>query len=507
MAQTLLDQLHHEILLARQRVYAVREPTPLEPVDIGADAEVWVKREDIPPIHAYKWRGAYNKMASLPAEERSRGVVCASAGNHAQGVAIAAKELGCHATIFMPEPTPLMKRQAVALHGGSNVTVELTGDTYDEASDAAKAYAQKNNAPFVHPYDDLVTMGGQGTIADEVVTSTVGPFDVAYLQIGGGGMAAAVGAWLKKMTPGIKIVGVEGEGQASMKAAIEHGGPVRLDDLDIFCDGTAVRRAGDLTYELCKDVVDEFITVSNEEVCNAIRLFWEDRRRIVEPAGAMGIAGMLKHRDQLRGQRVLGVMCGANMDFAQLAVIAAEAGIGGQMRKHIRFEIGEKPGTMLSLIDNALAGCNIVDFQYGKTNETTGMPVIGFDAPPEVIAQVHEHCQSAGIPYQDITAHEDVDFRIVNYDPKLFKRPLIIRYRFPERPGALHEFLQRIQGLANLCYFNYLYTGERIGRALVGLEFGSDADRQAMLDRLQSDPKLRHSYREVSQEVLERMLS
>lgn len=506
MSQSLLEQLHEEIQHARERVYAVREATPLERVDLGGEVEVWVKREDIPPIHAYKWRGAYNRMATLSPQSLARGVVCASAGNHAQGVAIAAEQLGCHATIFMPNPTPLMKRQAVALHGGSHVTIQLTGDTYDEASDAAKAYAKEHDAAFVHPYDDLATMGGQGTIADEVVGSGVGPFDAAYLQIGGGGMAASVGAWLKKHMPGIRIVGVEGTGQASMKAAVEQGGPVRLDELDIFCDGTAVRRAGDLTYELCKEVVDEFVTVSNEEVCNAIRLFWDTRRRIVEPAGAMGLAGMLKQRDQLAGKRVLGVMCGANMDFAQLAVIAAEAGIGGQMRKHIRFEIGEEPGTMLSLIDNALSGCNIVDFQYGKTNPQTGAPVIGFDAPPEVIAQVHEHCQAAGIPYQDISDHEDVDFRIVNYDPKLFKHPLIIRYEFPERPGALHEFLERIKGLANLCYFNYLYTGERIGRALVGLEFDREADRQAMLDRLESDPKLRHSYRELSPEVLKRML-
>ena len=224
--QSLLEPLYNEILLARQRVYAVREATPLEQVDIGSDIEVWVKREDIPPIHAYKWRGAYNKMATLTDEQRARGVVCASAGNHAQGVAIAAQKLGCHATIFMPEPTPLMKRQAVALHGGSHVTVKLIGDTYDEASDAAKAYASDHDAAFVHPYDDLATMGGQGTIADEVVMSGVGPFDAAYLQIGGGGMAAAVGAWLKKMMPGIRIIGVEGVGQASMKAAIEHGGPV-----------------------------------------------------------------------------------------------------------------------------------------------------------------------------------------------------------------------------------------------------------------------------------------
>lgn len=507
MSDSLREQLFNEILLARQRVYAVREPTPLERVEIGNSAEVWVKREDIPPIHAYKWRGAYNKMATLPPEDRARGVVCASAGNHAQGVAIAAQKLGCFATIFMPMPTPLMKRQAVALHGGDHVKVELVGDTYDDASQAARDFAAQTGAAFVHPYDDLATMGGQGTIADEVVMSGIGAFDAAYLQIGGGGMAAAVACWLKHFMPGIRIIGVEGEGQASMKAAVEHGGPVTLEDLDIFCDGTAVRCAGDLTYELCKGLIDELITVSNEQVCNAIRLFWEARRRIVEPAGALGLAGMLTQRDQLEGKRVLGVMCGANMDFAQLAVIAAEAGIGGEVRRHIRFEIGEKPGTMLDLIKHALAGCNIVDFQYGKTNDQLGHPVIGFDAPPQMIAQVHAHCQQAGIVYQDITAHEDVDFRIVNYDPKTFTRPLIIRYQFPERPGALHEFLERIGDLANVCYFNYLYTGERIGRALVGLEFKSDADRTAMLERLATDPKLRQGFREVSPEALSRMLS
>jgi len=418
----------------------------------------------------------------------------------APALTIARKALGygCTVTGFDPVAMENVKKEAP--------TIELVGDTYDEASAAAQAFTKERGSAFVHPYDDLVTMGGQGTIADEVVVAGVEPFDAAYLQIGGGGMAAAVGAWLKKFMPGIRIVGVEGAGQASMKAAVAQGGPVTLEQLDIFCDGTAVRRAGDLTYELCRDVIDEFITVSNEEVCSAIRLFWEARRRIVEPAGAMGLAGMLQQRDELKGKRVLGVMCGANMDFAQLAVIAAEAGTGGEVRKHIRFEIGERPGAMLDLIDHALSGCNIVDFQYGKTNDALGHPVIGFDAPPDVIQRVHEHCQRAGIAYQDITAHEDVDFRIVNYDPKLFRQPLMIQYFFPERPGALHEFLQRVSDLANLCYFNYLYTGERIGRALVGLEFASDSDRAALLDRLKTDPLLRHSHRELSPEALSRML-
>lgn len=503
---SLRDQLFNEILMARQRVYAVRPPTPLERVDIGTSAEVWVKREDLPPIHAYKWRGAYNRMATLSDTDRGKGVVCASAGNHAQGVAIAARKLGCHATIFMPLPTPLMKRQAVAGHGGDRVTVKLVGDTYDEASHAAHDYAAEHGASYVHPYDDLVTMGGQGTIADEVVMAGNGPIDVAYLQIGGGGMAAAVACWLKHYYPGIKIVGVEGAGQASMKAAVEQGGPVALDDLDIFCDGTAVQKAGALTYPLCRDLVDEFITVSNEQVCSAIRMFWVWRRRIVEPAGALGLAGLLSQKDQLDGKRVLAVMCGANMDFSQLAVIAAEAGIGGEIRRHIRFEIGEEPGAMLNLIRAALHDSNIVDFQYGKTNDKLGRPVIGFDAPPEVLSRVHAHCEAAGIPYQDITAHEDVDFRIINYEPETFHRPLFIRYEFPERPGALLEFLEQIRSLANVCYFNYAYSGERIGRALVGLEFESTDARERLVELLRTDSRLKHQHKPVPEQVLGRML-
>jgi len=502
---TLRDKLFQEILHARQRVYAVRPPTPLERLEVEG-LDVWVKREDVPPIHAYKWRGAYNCMASLPDGQRSRGVVCASAGNHAQGVAVAANKLGCDATIFMPRPTPLMKREAVALHGGERVAIELVGDTYDDAANAARQHADDAGLVFVHPYDDLTTMGGQGTIADEVVMSGEGPFDVAYLQIGGGGMASAVACWLKHYWPGIHIVGVEGEGQASMAAAVAKGGPVQLDDLDIFCDGTAVRKVGALTYPLCAELVDEFLTVSNEQVCSAIRRFWGWRRQIVEPAGAIGLAGLLSQRDKLQGRRALAVMCGANMDFSQLAVIAAEAGIGGEIRRHIRFEMSEQPGAMLALLHDALEGCNIVDFQYGKTHASSGHPVIGFDAPPEVIALVHERCRAKGIGYQDISAHADVDFRIVKYDPETFERPYFFRYDFPERQGALHEFLELVRPHANVCYFNYAYTGERVGRALVGLEFSSDDARGAFVRLMKEDDRLRHMHHDLPAEALERML-
>lgn len=502
----LRERLFNEILLARQRVYAVRKPTPLERLDIGTSAEVWVKREDQPPIHAYKWRGAYNCMAALPKRDRDRGVVCASAGNHAQGVALAAAKLECRATIFMPRPTPMMKRESVTLHGGKNVEVELVGDTFDEAYQSAIQFANKNNLAFVHPYDDLVTMGGQGTLADEVVMSGRGPFDVAYFQIGGGGMAAAAACWLKHYMPDIHIVGVEAEGQASMKAAIENDAPMKLEELDIFCDGTAVQQAGEQTFLLCRELIDEFVIVNNQEICNSIRSFWNWRRRIVEPAGALGLAGLLKQKSLLDGKRVLTVTCGANMDFSQLAVIAAETGIGGQARRHLEFCIPEQRGALLSLMREALFDCNIVEFQYGKTDTKIANPLIGFDTPPEILQQVIDKCESAGIGVTDVSTSEDTQFRVLRYDPRLFKRPLMIRYEFPERAGALHEFLECIQGLANVCYFNYLYTGERVGRALIGLEFDSDSDRDSMLRLLDTIEALRGRYHLLSLTATERIL-
>ena len=459
--RSLRERLFQQILLARQRVYAVRPPTPLEELDVGLDAEVWIKREDQPPIHSYKWRGAYNNVASLEPAVRERGVVCASAGNHAQGIALAASRLGCPATIFMPRPTPRMKQNAVKLHGGDAVTVHLTGDSYDEAYAVAKSHAAQANQSFIHPYDDLVTMGGQGTLADEVVMSGIGNFDVAFLQIGGGGMAAAVSCWLKHYMPNIRIVGVEGSGQASMKHAIETGEPTELNELDIFCDGTAVRRAGDLTYPLCRELIDEFITVTNQQVCNAIRCFWTWRRRVVEPAGAIGLAGMLQQREQIVGKRVLVVTCGANMDFSQLAVIGGETGIGGKDRHHLRFRIDQQRGSLLQLMKHALADCNIVEFQYGKSNPLVAYPIIGFDATDQVLQQAKDRCSELGIQVEDVSGTEDVQFRVIRYEPKLFKHTLMLSYEFPERAGALHEFLERIKDSANILLLQLQVFGRR----------------------------------------------
>lgn len=500
---SLREQLFHEIFMARHRVYEVSRATPLEPISLGLEAEVLLKREDLSPIHAYKWRGAYNRMAVLSPEERRRGVVAASAGNHAQGVALAARKLGIHALIYMPVSTPRMKQVATEEHGAGHVDIVLHGDTYDEAAGEALRVTAGEKKTFVHPYDDLVTMGGQGTLADEAVMAGGGAFDVAYIQIGGGGLASAVACWLKSYMPDIKVVGVEGVGQASMKAAFDAGKPVRLEYLDVFSDGTAVRKAGELTYPLCRELLDDHVTVSNDELCAAIQLLWERRRCVPEPAGAMGLAGLMKQAGRVKGKRALTILCGANMDFGQLGWIARHAGIGAARRRFFRFEIDERRGSMLELLETVLRGLNIIEFQYGKTDPTRAFPVIGFEASPPEIELLSRKLEELRIPHEDVTSQEDVEFRIIHYEASLFQHPYFIQLEFPERAGALYDFLMRIQGVANICYFNYAYSGERVGRALMGFEFEA-ADGRAAFERTLEESGW--TYREVSDPVLSRIL-
>ncbi len=473
-----LEDLFNETLAARQRVYEASEPTPLQRLELDPDETVYVKREDLSPIHAYKWRGAYNRMKLLSLEELARGVVCASAGNHAQGVALAAGKLGTTAAIFMPRSTPQMKQDAVRAIGGANVEVVLVGDSYDAASERAHRVSEDSGRPYIHPYDDLAVMAGQGTLADEIVMSGQGVFDRAYLQIGGGGMAAGVACWLKRYYPDIEIVGVEGVDQASMAAAVRAGRPVTLDYVDVFCDGTAVKRAGDLTSRFCGKLIDRFASVTNEEVCAGIQLLWEKRRIIPEPAGAMGLAAWMKERDACRGKRILTVCCGGNMDFGQLAWIVRHAGIGSARRKYYRFSISEKAGSLLGLLERFPEGMNIVEFQHGVVGGERAAPVIGVDAMPLLIDAFERSLREAGIVFEDATGQEDVEFRVIRFEADALVRPLFARIEFPERAGALRDFLQEQCKNASIVYFNYNYTGERVGRALIGLDFADDVERE-----------------------------
>lgn len=483
----LLRRLRREILFARERVYQVASPTPLERIDEFGGADVFVKREDLSPIKAYKWRGAFNRMALLEEEERKRGVITASAGNHAQGVALAASTLQVHALVYMPTTTPMVKQRAVRKFGGDFVEIVLSGDSYDDSCSAALKRAEEEQRIYIHAYDDLHVMAGQGTLADEVVMSGEGHFDVAYLQIGGGGMAGGVAAWLKTFYPGIHIVGVEGTGQASMKAAVAAGKPVSLPELDIFCDGTAVRKAGELPFEVCREVIDEFVTVTNTEVCEAIRLCWDRLRCLAEPSGAMGLAGAWKQREKLAGKQVLTVLCGANIDFNRLATIAGEVGEGDRIRHYLRIRIEEKGGSMLKLLDDAFEGTAIRLFQYGMNHREVAWPLFGLTLSEEEMEGIRTTLHQKGYQFEELEEPEEVNFRLIPLRADLLLAPVFLDLEFYERPGALHSFLVgTIRGRGSFCYFNYTYSGERVGRALIGMDFASEDERFEFLSSLPS---------------------
>jgi len=481
---TLERRLRHATLMARERVYRFGSATPLEKLALPGDGpEIWLKREDLSPVKAYKWRGAANRMAMLSPGESARGVVTASAGNHAQGVALAARKLGVKARIYMPTPTPRVKQAAVRHHGGDFVDIHLAGDTYDEAVHAARADVMESGAVYIHAYDDLDVMAGQATLADEVILSGKGPFDAAFLQIGGGGMAAGVASWLRLHWPDIEIIGVEAEGQAAMHAALDAGDRVCLDQVDLFCDGTAVRQIGELPYEILRDTLDRVEVVDNGAVSRAIRTLWEIHRCIAEPSGALGLAAILENPERYHHKRVLAVLCGANIDFLQLGIIAQSLDAGGRASRTLRVRISERPGTMLKLLDEGFAGANIADFQYGKTDNQDAWPAFTITADdPAVLDALPSRLIAGGYAWEDLTNAPDIRFRAIPLRGDLLTHPLFLRLDFYERPGALHDFLTtRLRGNASLCYFNYRQSGERIGRAIIGIEFPSPYERDAFL--------------------------
>ena len=390
MTQNAADQLFEEALRARTRVYQAGQATPLQEIhNNGGGYQIFVKREDLGPINAYKWRGAYNAVWIHHQNTKCETVVAASAGNHAQGVALAAKKLGIQAKIFMPLSTPMMKQTSVRRHGGEHVEIILHGDNYNESATEAAHYVAKHKSVYIHPFDDLYTMAGQATIADEIMLSGQGPFDYAFVQIGGGGMAGAVASWLKIHNPNIRVIGVEGVDQASMKTSVEAGKPMTLSSVDTFCDGTAVTRPGDLAFEICRKYIDAYITVTNEEVSASIQKMWDAKRVIPEPSGAMGLAGLIQYAEtypkEVQGKKLLCVLTGANMDFNKLSQIAQRSAIGSHRRRYMRFPIGEEKGGMLGLLDKHFKDINVSEFLYGKIHETGAWPIIGLEAAPEIM--------------------------------------------------------------------------------------------------------------------------
>ncbi len=502
----MINKLVSETFKARQRVYSLSPATPLQQLDLQSNFRCFIKREDLSPIHAYKWRGAHNLMSQISDCDRKRGVITASAGNHAQGVALSANKIGMQATVYMPISTPQMKRESVKRLGGKNVNVVLFGNNYDEALKESIRVSKKEKLFYIHAFDDLQVIAGQGTIADEMILSGKGPFDIVFLQIGGGGLAAGVGSVLKHLNPDTYIVGVEGKGQDSMACAIQAGNPLELKYVDVFCDGTAVKKVGNLTYKICNEVVNEFMTVSNEEVSAAIELLWKTSRIIPEPSGAMGVAAILKRKSELAGKNVAAILCGANIDFHQLGNISRVSGIGSATKRYFRFSIKESFGELLRLIEDGLRGLNIVDLQYGKIDQKEALPIIGIEGTVKEIQDLPKKLKICSISFSEVTSSPEVAFRVIPLRSRFISHAIFIELEFPERPGSLSDFLNSVQGTTNICYFNYHYTGEQVGRALIGFEFESKVNQRAFVNKMDKGHWKNRDFRVLSDDARKRII-
>ncbi|MDR0356342.1 MAG: pyridoxal-phosphate dependent enzyme [Deltaproteobacteria bacterium] len=480
------SELFNQVMLARTRIYSLFPPTPTEVHPMPQGWTMLLKREDLSEIHSYKWRGAYNFISVNFQKARVMGLVAASAGNHAQGVAVSARRLGLKAHLFMPKSAPRLKIDSVARLGGDKAEIHLEGDAFDDAAEAAREFAEKTGGLMVPPYDDPLVMAGQGVVADEMMTDGHRP-DVVFVQIGGGGLAAGMATVIKTYAPDVLVVGVEQEGQASMKAAFEAGRPTPLSHLDIFCDGTAVKKAGEKTYPILKAALDDLVTVSDAEVAQAMEMMWRTARVLAEPSGVLGLAAALKHPDLVRGKKVGLVVSGANLDFRRLTDIAGKTGDPASRQSFYRVTMPERQGSMLSFFKTiASQDLNISHLMVGQNNSKIAFPVIGFDGFPPQFKAFEKTMESSGYVFENVTNRPDLPFRVAPFEPGLYNLPLAVILEFPERPGALYEFLDRISSLCNISYFNYVHTGEQVGRAMAVFSFASLDDRRKFKEELKN---------------------
>ena len=441
---------------------------------------VLVKREDLQTVFSFKIRGAYAKLQTLSQEERQRGIICASAGNHAQGVAMAARHLGIDAIVVMPAITPEIKVNAVEKLGAA---VVIHGDDFDTACEKALELARENGRIFIHPYDDPEVITGQATVALELFRQQHAPIDYLFVCIGGGGLASGMALVSKYLHPGIKLIGVEAAESASMKAAFEAGGPVDLDEVGHFAEGVAVRRCGDLTYHICSQLLDEIITVDSDEICAAVQDVFEDTRAIAEPAGVLAIAGMKKfflERPGCEGNAAA-VLSGANVNFARLRHIAERAAVGEEQEALLGVTIPERPGSFLDFCETIGArGITEFNYRYAAGPEAhifVGIALRnGLPEKREIIAELREH----GFPVTDLSDNDMARLHIRHMvgGRARVEHEQILRFQFPERSGALLQFLRGMESDWNISLFHYRNYGSEYGRVLMGIQVpDEDADR------------------------------
>ncbi|MGL4332146.1 MAG: threonine ammonia-lyase [Bacteroidales bacterium] len=374
----------HDIQRARQRITGAVYHTPLaRNVSLSErfDANIFLKREDLQEVRSYKIRGAYNKITSLTEDQRNKGVVCASAGNHAQGVAYACRALDIEGVIFMPNPTPQQKRDQVKMFGKENVKVILTGDTFDDAYNEAVTYCEKNGMSFIHPFNDEKVIEGQATVGLDILNDTDNPIDYLFVPIGGGGLASGVGSVFKMISPETKVIGVEPSGAASMKAAIDKGEIVELESIDTFADGVAVRKAGDLTFEICKSVLDDIVVVPEGRICGEILKLYNQSAIVVEPAGAISVAALHEYKEQIKGKNVVCVISGSNNDITRMEEIKERSLLYEGLKHYFIVRFPQRAGALREFLEKVLGpNDDISHFEYKrKTSREKGPALIGIE--------------------------------------------------------------------------------------------------------------------------------
>ena len=392
----------------------ILEPTPFmknNNLSDIYDAEVYLKREDLQMVRSYKIRGAYNKIRSLSAESLENGIVCASAGNHAQGVAFSCSKLKIMGSIFMPVTTPKQKIEQVRMFGREFIEIVLTGDTFDAANSAAIAYAEENGKTFIPPFDDPKVMEGQGTIGKEILSQTPGKLDYIFVPIGGGGLASGLGSYIKAMSPETKIIGVEPGGAPCMKAAIENGGPIELDEIDKFVDGAAVKKAGSKTYEVCREVLDDIVIVPEGAVCTMIIQMYNKSAIVVEPAGALATAALRFYADKIKGKRVACIVSGSNNDITRMEEIREKSLLYEGLKHYFIVTFPQKSGVIVSFINNVIGPSDdLVLIQYmKKTNKNFGPALIGIElAAKEDFEPLIKRMEAYGVQYEYINENNQL---------------------------------------------------------------------------------------------------
>ncbi len=462
--------------ILKARVYDVARKTPLDYAPLLSarlNNHLYLKREDLQEVFSFKLRGAYNKMCLLDSDERRRGVVAASAGNHAQGVALSARRLGIKAVIVMPTTTPEIKVESVERRGAE---VCLHGDTYDEAYLHARQLAGDKGMTLVHPYDDPDVIAGQGTIAMEILQQLQEDLYAIFVPVGGGGLIAGIAVYVKQLYPQIKVIGVEPDDAPCMHHALEAGERVELEQVGIFADGVAVRQAGEETFRVARECVDQVVLVSTDEICAAIKDIYDDTRSIVEPAGALAVAGAKKYLagTELRDRLIVAVNSGANINFDRLRHVAERAELGEQREALFAVIIPEEPGSFRKFCE-LIGRRSITEFNYRYADSKEAYIFVGiesFGSVDDKLAMTHL-LESNGYPVIDLSENEMAKLHIrymVGGRAPNSGNEIVYRFEFPERPGALLQFLNRMGKDWNISLFHYRNHGSAYGRVLVGMQ-------------------------------------